>query len=95
MALAAITQPSASATITGTQVFVRGSARGAYTLEVGSGLEPASWQSISGGGLGVTDGILGVWQTNSLPPGEYTLRLRVAIPGSAPVETSVAVRLER
>ncbi len=43
----------------------------------------------------MTDGILGVWQTNSLPPGEYTLRLRVAIPGSAPVETSVAVKLER
>jgi membrane carboxypeptidase/penicillin-binding protein PbpC len=91
--LAAITQPTASAPITLTQVFVRGSAHGAYTLEFGSGRDPESWQSISGGGLGVTDGILGVWQTSGLAPGEYTLRLRVAIPGSLPVETKVVVRV--
>jgi 1A family penicillin-binding protein len=91
--LAAITQPAASAPITLTQVFVRGSAHGAYTLEVGSGRDPESWQPISGGGLGVTDGILGVWQTSGLAPGEYTLRLRVANPGSLPVEAKVVVRM--
>ena len=74
---------------------MRGSAHGAYTLEVGSGREPDSWQSISGGGMGVTDGILGVWQTSGLAAGEYTLRLRVANPGSAPVEADVLVRLVR
>lgn len=93
--LALIAQPTASATITQTQVFVRGSAAGAYTLEIGSGSEPSSWQSISGGGLGITDGILGVWQTSNFEPGEYTLRLRVAMPGIAPIETRVLVRLER
>jgi hypothetical protein len=36
-----------------------------------------------------------VWQTSNFEPGEYTLRLRVAMPGIAPIETRVLVRLER
>jgi 1A family penicillin-binding protein len=91
-AVALIAQPAASATITATQVFVRGTARGAYTLEFGGGRDPAAWQPIAGG-AGVADGILGVWQTGGLAPGDYTLRLRLTTPDGAPSETHVVVRV--
>jgi 1A family penicillin-binding protein len=90
--IAQIAQPAASATITATQVFVRGSARGAYTLEFGVGRDPSEWQPIAGG-AGVADGILGVWQAGSLAPGEYTLRLRVTTPDGAPTEARTVVRV--
>ena len=90
--VALIAQPIDSATITTTQVFVRGTARGAYTLEFGVGRDPAEWQPIAGG-AGVADGILGVWQTGGLAAGEYTLRLRVTTPDGAPVESRVVIRV--
>ena len=78
--------------ITAMQVFVRGSARGAYRLEYGIGHDPAEWQPIAGG-AGVADGILGVWQTGGLAAGEYTLRLHVTTPDGAPAESQVVVRI--
>ena len=49
-----------------------------YKLEVGIGRNPQSWSVI--GDLQrspVTDGLLGVLDTNALPPGDYALRLVV------------------
>jgi 1A family penicillin-binding protein len=94
-AIAQITQPAASATITATQALVRGSARGSYTLEWGTGSAPTDWRPIGQGALGVVDGILGVWSTADLPPGDYTLRLRVTTPEGVPVEAKTTVRLKR
>ncbi len=93
--IAQITQPSASTAITSTQVFVRGTARGAYILEWGTGGSPTDWQSIAQGAFGVVDGILGVWRTADLPPGDYTLRLRVTTAEGVPVETKALVRIAR
>jgi hypothetical protein len=72
-------------------VLVRGSARGAYVLDYGAGPAPAEWRPISQGG-DVSDGILGVWDA-ALPPGEYTLRLRVTTMDGVPLETRVTVQL--
>jgi hypothetical protein len=94
-AIALISRPSASTTITGTQVLVRGTARGAYTLEWGSGSDPTAWQSISQGAFGVVDGILGVWRTADLAPGDYVLRLRVTTPDGIPIESKTSVRVAR
>jgi hypothetical protein len=96
-AIALLAQPAASSAITATQVFVRGTARGPYTLEYGAGRDPRDWQPITSGGVlsgpGVADGILGIWRTNGLVPGEYTLRLRVQTPDGAPVEVKTVVRV--
>ena len=43
----------------------------------------------------VADGILGVWRTDGLPPGDYALRLRVTTPDGVPVEAKVVVNLAR
>jgi membrane peptidoglycan carboxypeptidase len=94
-AIAQITQPSASATITTTQLFVGGSARGAYTLDFGVGSAPESWTTLVDSPNAVSDGVLGVWPTDGLTPGDYTLRLRLKTPEGAPVESRVTVRVER
>ena len=93
--IALISRPAASATITTTQVLVRGTARGAYTLEWGSGGNPTAWQPIGQGAFGVVDGILGVWRTADLAPGDYVLRLRVTTPDGIPIESKTAVRVAR
>ncbi|MBK9712816.1 MAG: transglycosylase domain-containing protein [Kouleothrix sp.] len=93
--IARITQPSASVPITGTQVLVRGTARGDYALDWGGGSDPASWQPIGQGTAGVDDGILGVWRVADLPPGQYTLRLRVTTLEGIPVETKLVVQIAR
>jgi hypothetical protein len=74
---------------------VRGTARGAYTLEWGSGGNPTAWQPIGQGAFGVVDGILGVWRTADLAPGDYVLRLRVTTPDGIPIESKTAVRVAR
>ncbi len=93
-AVAAFSVPGSEAIVKG-QVLVRGTARGSYTLEVGSGRDPQQWQTISGGSSAVADGILGTWQTASLPVGPYTLRLRVITPDGVPADTRVVVMVER
>ena len=74
--LAAINPIGASDLITTTAAYVNGAANGAFVLEVGSGESPATWQPISQSGTPLS-GLLGVWPTSGLPPGAYTLRLRV------------------
>jgi penicillin-binding protein 1C len=93
--IALITQPASGIVITNTQVLVRGSARGSYTLEWGGGREPSSWQQFARGDSPVADGILGVWRTDSLPLGDYVLRLRVITPDGVPVESKVVITILR
>jgi len=67
----------AGSVVTGTQVFISGTARGPFILEVGPGGAPTTWQTIAQNPMPVEDGLLGVWITGGLAPGDYTLRLRV------------------
>jgi penicillin-binding protein 1C len=84
----------------GEQMFIRGIARGAYTLTYGSGRDPASWLGISqqrtGSTLSSTSSaaLLGVWDTAGLAPGNYSLRLRVRLPDGAMVESVQVVQLQ-
>jgi membrane carboxypeptidase/penicillin-binding protein PbpC len=92
-AIAAITAPGSHQPVGGA-VTVRGSAAGQYTLMYGSGASPTQWTSIATGVGGVANGLLGVWPTEALPSGEYTLRLVVALPGSPEQEARVPVRVD-
>jgi 1A family penicillin-binding protein len=93
-AVAAITTPSANTTLRG-EVLVRGSARGTYVLEVGSGVNPKEWKEIARSSSAVADGILGMWSTASLTPGTYTLRLRVTTSDQVPADARSIVRVVR
>jgi penicillin-binding protein 1C len=93
--LSAISQPGASAVVSGTQVFVQGTARGPYVLEFGAGASPGSWQTVNQGTAEVQGSLLGVWRVADLAPGEYTLRLRVTPPGGQPTEARTTVRVRR
>jgi 1A family penicillin-binding protein len=93
--IALIAQPAPGIVITNTQVLVRGSARGAYTLEWGGGRDPGSWQEFARGDSPVADGILGVWRTDELPLGDYALRLRVTTLDGVPVESKVVINITR
>jgi 1A family penicillin-binding protein len=48
-----------------------------YTLDVGTGDNPAVWTPISDQQVSVVKAPLGVWNTSGLQPGRYRLRLRV------------------
>lgn len=76
--LAQLNQPSATGVITSAQVFLSGTARGSYVLDAGMGREPSNWQVISEGSTPILNGLIGVWVVSGLPPGEYTVRLRVS-----------------
>ena len=93
--VARIALPSAGAAITSTTVLVRGTARGEYALEWGGGADPSSWQPIAQGMFGVADGILGVWPVADLPPGQYTLRLRVKTTDGLSSEARATVTIQR
>lgn len=93
--LALITEPEESTTITETQVFIRGIARGSYVLEFGEGRDPDEWEEITRSSVSVNDNVLGVWRTEELSSGEYTLRLQVTVGSSRPAETQLVVRLAR
>jgi penicillin-binding protein 1C len=93
-ALAVLNPIGASGTISATQVFVSGAARGPYTLEVGGGAAPEQWQAVAQSSIAVEGGLLGVWSTAGLAPGDYTLRLRVVTPEGFAVTTQQTVRLE-
>nr|WP_255603621.1 transglycosylase domain-containing protein [Oscillochloris sp. ZM17-4] len=74
----AILNPLGSAdVVVGAQVFVSGTARGPFTLEYGAGADPQEWRPIGQGSVAVENGLLGVWMLGGLPPGQYTVRLRV------------------
>jgi membrane peptidoglycan carboxypeptidase len=87
----------------GDQVFIHGVARGPYQLEYRAADAPESWSLINQGigepppdeGQGSSAPVLlGVWPTESLAPGRYTLRLRVHMPDGTAVDATQALRLE-
>jgi len=80
---AAILIPEEGATVSG-PVEIQGVAEGAgfitYLVEFAPGAEPApgDWQPVAVPSLqAVSGGLLARWDTTGLPPGVYTLRLRV------------------
>ena len=93
-AIALIQQPDASTTLTATQVLVRGTARGSYVLDVGSGTAPTDWQSLTTGPIALVNGVLAVWHTDSLSSGTYTLRLQVTTVDGVQVETRRVVQIQ-
>ncbi len=87
---------SRTATISGSQVFINGTARGPYVLEVGAGAEPAEWSLINNEPIAKYGGMLGVWKTRGIPAGQYTLRLTVTTPeGIVARATQVVTYTER
>ncbi len=79
--------------VSGTQVFVSGTARGPFTLEYGAGKDPQEWKPIGQNAVAVENGLLGVWLISGLPPGEYTLRLRVITADGISAADQRAVRV--
>jgi penicillin-binding protein 1C len=80
--------------VRGSQAFIKGIARYAYILDVGSGEAPQTWQVINRGTSGVVQGLIGVWHLEGQPPGLYTLRLRVTMPDGLVVEARHIVQYE-
>ncbi|KAB8143843.1 PBP1A family penicillin-binding protein [Chloroflexia bacterium SDU3-3] len=93
--LASIALPSASAVVTTSQVFVSGTARGPFTLDVGKGDSPSGFSRINAGASPIGGGVLGVWDAGGLAPGSYTLRLRVRTPEGVDAETRRTVVVAR
>jgi penicillin-binding protein 1C len=80
---AVIAAPQPNSRVSGA-VEIRGSADGrgfaGYQVEIAAGVQPPAgdWQPLGAPQLAaVSDGLLGVWQTQGLPPGAYWLRLEV------------------
>jgi membrane peptidoglycan carboxypeptidase len=92
-AIALLNPPSATGVITGAQVLLSGTARGPFSLDVGAGRDPASWQPIGQSSTPVAGGLLAIWQTGGLAPGEYTIRLRVSTPEGYTVTSSQTVAI--
>ncbi len=80
--------------VSGNQIFISGTARGAFSLEYGAGGNPNAWKPISQGATPVENGLLGVWSLGGLPPGPYSIRLRVIAPSGATVSTQRVVQVE-
>jgi 1A family penicillin-binding protein len=80
--------------ITTSQVFIQGTARYPYDLEIGAGASPQSWNLINRNTSTVENGVLGIWEATNTPPGDYLIRLRVHMPDGLTLETTRAVRVE-
>jgi len=98
-ASAAITSPPPGSGLGG-EVTITGSATATdfdyYKLEYGSGSNPATWTTINGQGISpVRSSVLGLWNTNPLPEGPYTLRLTLVGKAGQTRQYRVAVRVER
>jgi membrane peptidoglycan carboxypeptidase len=98
---AVIAAPRAGSRLRGA-VEIIGDAHGAgftgYQLAFAAGLQPqaTSWQPLNVPQVvPVTNGILGVWQTQSLAPGAYWLRLEVFTAAGTTVTTQVLVEVVR
>jgi len=78
--VAEITQPASNETVGG-MVEVRGTATAdnlsGWSLDVGEGAAPSSWQNIAQGVNSVQGGLLGEWDTTAFADGYWTLRLQV------------------
>lgn len=75
-----IAQPALFSAVRGS-VRVRGTAGGAgfasFRMQVGQGINPATWLQIGEGTAPVSAGLLGEWDTTRAPDGLYALRLLV------------------
>ena len=98
---AVIAQPVDGAQVSG-QVEVVGSADGAgymgYVLEYASGDQPSEtdWLQVALPSYQpVSDGVLGVWQTDVLEPGIYSLRLRTSDAGGNVSTAQVRIDVAR
>jgi hypothetical protein len=93
---AAIFSPLPGQTLSG-QVTISGRAATAnfigYLLEYGEGVSPANWRPIAQSASQVAAGPLGVWNTDGLDPGLYTLRLTVVDNRGQRVVASVTVNV--
>lgn len=78
--VAVISSPQNNGVVRG-MVEIHGSAGGTafvgYQLAYGPGAEPAQWLTILESSSGVSEGVLGTWDTAGLADGPYTLRLTV------------------
>ncbi len=96
---ALITEPRPNSRVSG-EVTVSGTATAtgfvSYLLEYAAGAQPAAaaWLPVAPPqSAQVTEGGLGVWQTQGLPPGPYTLRLRVFDRAGVAASTQMLVEL--
>ncbi|WP_129631267.1 transglycosylase domain-containing protein [Candidatus Oscillochloris fontis] len=80
--------------VRGSQIFISGTARGPFSVEYGAGSNPEVWKPISQGATPVENGLLGVWSLGGLPPGPYSIRLRVIGPSGATVSAQQMVQVE-
>lgn len=94
LSIASLSPIGASGVISSTQIYIDGAARGPYVLEFGAGASPAEWQPLGGNSFAVEKGLLGVWNTGGLAPGEYTLRLTVVAADGQRISASQLVRLQ-
>ena len=62
-----------------------------FVLEWGRGPTPATWTSIATGTVVPPSGTLGSWDTRTLAPGEYVLRLRVVDRKTGESQSTVVV----
>ncbi len=75
-----------SSVITSTMLFVNGTARGPFILDIGQGEAPQEWQIIGESRAPVEGGFLGAWNARNMPAGDYTVRLRVMLPDGIAIE---------
>lgn len=92
--LAVLNAPGSGGPISAAQVLLGGTARGSYVLDVGAGRDPTGWQTIARSDAAVQGGLLGIWQTAGLAPGEYTVRLQVTTPEGFVVSATQVVTLK-
>jgi 1A family penicillin-binding protein len=91
--LGRITEPATGSVLSATRILISGVAQGGYILDYSAASSPNTWMTISQAGS--SNGILGMWITDGLPAGEYTVRLRVTTVEGAQLEDRRTVRLQR
>lgn len=77
---------SEGAVITSTLLFIRGTARGPFILDLGQGRTPTEWQVLGQSNQPVEDNLLGMWNAKHAPTGDYTVRLRVTLVDGSEIE---------
>lgn len=93
-----ITSPSSGGTATG-RYSVIGTATDShfvnYVLEYGQGASPIAYVTIATSATQISNALLGVWDTYSLPTGTYTLRLRSVDSVANSGSTSIVIQVDR
>ncbi|OAN47827.1 penicillin-binding protein [Chloroflexus islandicus] len=81
-----------SSVVTNTLLFVKGTARGPFILDIGQGADPTGWQVLGQSSQPVEDGLLGMWNAGGWPAGDYTIRLRVTMADGGVIEERRRIR---